>query len=53
MYTLGIPAKTATTKVAPGQFELAPFFVGRHVALNHQQLTMNGFAEKYGPPSTA
>jgi glutamine synthetase len=26
MYRLGIPAKTRHNEVAPGQFEIAPFF---------------------------
>jgi glutamine synthetase len=40
MYKLGIPAKTRHNEVAPGQFELAPFFEAANVATDHQQLTM-------------
>jgi glutamine synthetase len=40
MYKLGIPAKTRHNEVAPGQFELAPFFESANVASDHQQLTM-------------
>ncbi len=40
MYRLGIPAKTRHNEVAPGQFELAPFFESANVATDHQQLTM-------------
>lgn len=40
MYKLGIPAKTRHNEVAPGQFELAPFFEAANVASDHQQLIM-------------
>ncbi|WP_072619564.1 glutamine synthetase III [Spirulina major] len=40
MYKLGIPAKTRHNEVAPGQFEIAPFFEAANVASDHQQLTM-------------
>jgi glutamine synthetase len=40
MYRLGIPAKTRHNEVAPGQFEIAPFFESANVASDHQQLTM-------------
>ncbi|MGB3532711.1 MAG: glutamine synthetase III [Microcoleaceae cyanobacterium] len=40
MYRLGIPAKTRHNEVAPGQFELAPYFESADAAANHQQLTM-------------
>lgn len=40
MYRLGIPAKTRHNEVAPGQFEIAPFFESANVATDHQQLTM-------------
>ncbi|MBE9153683.1 glutamine synthetase III [Cyanobium sp. LEGE 06113] len=40
MYRLGIPAKTRHNEVAPGQFELAPYFEAANVATDHQQLTM-------------
>ncbi|NQV10370.1 MAG: glutamine synthetase III [Cyanobacteria bacterium] len=51
MYTLGIPAKTRHNEVAPGQFELAPFFEAANVATDHQQLTMTllkNTARKHG-----
>jgi glutamine synthetase len=40
MYRLGIPAKTRHNEVAPGQFEIAPFFENANVATDHQQMTM-------------
>ena len=40
MYRLGIPAKTRHNEVAPGQFEIAPFFEAANVASDHQQITM-------------
>ncbi len=40
MYRLGIPAKTRHNEVAPGQFEIAPFFEAANVASDHQQLIM-------------
>ncbi|MDB4973919.1 MAG: glutamine synthetase catalytic region, partial [Myxococcaceae bacterium] len=40
MYRLGIPAKTRHNEVAPGQFEIAPFFEAANVASDHQQMTM-------------
>ena len=40
MYRLGIPAKTRHNEVAPGQFEIAPYFEAANVASDHQQLTM-------------
>jgi glutamine synthetase len=39
-YRLGIPAKTRHNEVAPGQFEIAPFFEAANVATDHQQLLM-------------
>jgi glutamine synthetase len=51
MYRLGIPAKTRHNEVAPGQFELAPFFEAANVASDHQQLTMTilkNTAKRYG-----
>lgn len=51
MYKLGIPAKTRHNEVAPGQFEIAPFFEAANVASDHQQLTMTIFkhaAKKHG-----
>jgi glutamine synthetase len=32
LYRLGIPAKTRHNEVAPGQFEIAPFFEAANVA---------------------
>jgi glutamine synthetase len=40
LYRLGIPAKTHHNEVAPGQFELAPYFEAANVAADHQQLLM-------------
>jgi glutamine synthetase len=40
LYRLGIPAKTHHNEVAPGQFELAPYFEAANVAADHQQLMM-------------
>ena len=40
LYKLGIPAKTRHNEVAPGQFEIAPFFEAANVATDHQQLLM-------------
>ncbi|MCC3548702.1 glutamine synthetase III [Microcoleus sp. PH2017_24_DOB_U_A] len=51
MYRLGIPAKTRHNEVAPGQFEIAPFFEAANVASDHQQLTMTilrNTAKKHG-----
>ena len=51
LYRLGIPAKTHHNEVAPGQFELAPFFEAANVAADHQQLLMTIFkatAKKHG-----
>ncbi|MFO8237368.1 MAG: glutamine synthetase III [Prochlorococcaceae cyanobacterium] len=51
LYCLGIPAKTRHNEVAPGQFELAPYFEAANVATDHQQLTMTvlrNTAKKHG-----
>lgn len=40
LFKLGIPAKTHHNEVAPGQFELAPYFEAANVAADHQQLMM-------------
>ena len=40
LYRLGIPAKTHHNEVAPGQFELAPYFEAANVAADHQQMIM-------------
>jgi len=40
LYRLGIPAKTHHNEVAPGQFEIAPYFEAANVAADHQQLMM-------------
>ena len=51
LYKLGIPAKTRHNEVAPGQFEIAPFFEAANVATDHQQLTMTvlkATARKHG-----
>jgi glutamine synthetase len=51
MYRLGIPAKTRHNEVAPGQFEIAPFFEAANVASDHQQMIMTilkTMAKKHG-----
>jgi len=51
LYRLGIPAKTRHNEVAPGQFEIAPFFEAANVASDHQQLMMTllrNTAKKHG-----
>jgi glutamine synthetase len=51
LYKLGIPAKTRHNEVAPGQFEIAPFFESANVASDHQQLIMTVLkhtAKKHG-----
>lgn len=40
LFRLGIPAKTHHNEVAPGQFELAPYYEAANVAADHQQLMM-------------
>ncbi len=40
LYKLGIPAKTHHNEVAPGQFEIAPYYEAANVAADHQQLLM-------------
>ncbi len=51
LYKLGIPAKTHHNEVAPGQFEIAPYFESANVAADHQQLMMTlmkATAKKHG-----
>lgn len=51
LYRLGIPAKTHHNEVAPGQFEIAPYFESANVAADHQQLMMTllkNTAKKHG-----
>ena len=51
LYKLGVPAKTRHNEVAPGQFEIAPYFEAANVATDHQQLTMTVLkttAKKHG-----
>jgi len=51
LYKLGIPAKTHHNEVAPGQFEIAPYFEAANVAADHQQLMMTlmkKIAKKHG-----
>jgi glutamine synthetase len=40
LYRLGIPAKTRHNEVAPGQFEIAPYYEAANVATDHQQMIM-------------
>lgn len=51
LYRLGIPAKTHHNEVAPGQFEIAPYFEEANVAADHQQLlmtTLKATAKRHG-----
>ncbi len=51
LYKLSIPAKTRHNEVAPGQFEIAPYFEAANVAADHQQLLMTvlkSTAKKHG-----
>ncbi|MDO7667752.1 MAG: glutamine synthetase III, partial [Pseudomonadota bacterium] len=51
LYRLGIPAKTHHNEVAPGQFEIAPYFEASNIAADHQQLMMTlmrATAKKHG-----
>lgn len=51
LYKLGIPAKTHHNEVAPGQFEIAPYYESANVAADHQQLmmtVMKSTAKKHG-----
>jgi glutamine synthetase len=51
LYRLGIPAKTHHNEVAPGQFEIAPYYGAANVAADHQQLMMTimkSTAKKHG-----
>lgn len=51
LYRLGIPAKTHHNEVAPGQFEIAPYFEAANIAADHQQLlmtTLKTTAKKHG-----
>jgi len=51
LYKLGIPAKTHHNEVAPGQFEIAPYFEAANVAADHQQMLMTilkATAKKHG-----
>ena len=40
LWRLGIPAKTRHNEVAPAQFELAPMFEDRNLAVDHNMLIM-------------
>ena len=51
LYKLGVPVKTRHNEVAPGQFEIAPFFETANVACDHQMLvmeTLKRVARRYG-----
>ena len=51
LFKLGIPAKTHHNEVAPGQFEIAPYFEAANIAADHQQLMMTlmkSTAKKHG-----
>ncbi len=46
-----VQSSTRHNEVAPGQFEIAPFFEAANVASDHQQLTMTilkSMAKKHG-----
>lgn len=40
LYRLGVPVQTRHNEVAPGQFELAPYFENANIACDHQMLVM-------------
>jgi glutamine synthetase len=40
LYRLGVPVKTRHNEVAPGQFEIAPYFETANLACDHQMLVM-------------
>ena len=40
LYRLGVPVKTRHNEVAPGQFEIAPYFENANIACDHQMLVM-------------
>lgn len=51
LYRLGIPAKTHHNEVAPGQFEIAPYYGAANVGADQQQLlmtTMKQTAKEHG-----
>ncbi|MFK5983910.1 MAG: glutamine synthetase III [Pseudomonadota bacterium] len=51
LYRLGIPAKTHHNEVAPGQFEIAPYYEAANVAADHQQqimTTLKATAQRHG-----
>lgn len=51
LYKLGIPAKTHHNEVAPGQFEIAPYYESANIAADHQQqlmTTIKATAKKHG-----
>ncbi|MBK7404658.1 MAG: glutamine synthetase III [Phycisphaerales bacterium] len=40
LYRLGVPVKTRHNEVAPGQFEIAPYFETANLACDHQMIVM-------------
>ncbi|MDA7745806.1 glutamine synthetase III [Psychromonas sp.] len=51
LYKLGIPAKTHHNEVAPGQFEIAPYYGAANIGADQQQLlmtTMKQTAKEHG-----
>jgi glutamine synthetase len=51
LYELGVPVKTRHNEVAPGQYEIAPYFENANVATDHQMLimhTLRACAPHYG-----
>ncbi len=41
LHELGVPVKTRHNEVAPGQYEIAPYFENANVATDHQMLMMH------------
>ncbi len=41
LYELGVPVCTRHNEVAPGQYEVAPYFEGTNVAVDHQMILMH------------
>jgi glutamine synthetase len=51
LYRVGVPVKTRHNEVAPGQYEIAPYFEVTNVATDHQMLvmeTLRRVAPRYG-----
>jgi len=51
LYELGIPVQTRHNEVAPGQYEIAPYFENANIACDHQMMimrTLESVAREYG-----